>query len=472
MMAVAWGSEIASVRHAGRLDPDYFDPRVEEVEVELRRLGAPQLGVHVESAGRGVSPDYSPEGGVRVVKTANVRRFELSANPVQYVTEDFASANPTALIPRGALLITATGVGSAGRTFVKIDHSPMLADGHVTVIRLKSLTLAAYLCAFLQSPIGRQQLLRLRRGSSRQIEIYPEDILSVLVPSLTPSRQRSISRRWLTAVRRVHAAVAATHEAEQMIMASIGLDEQRLTAASRTSSWSEDVSFLKASRRIDAECAGPEVEYLRGLLVKAHALPLSQLILSVRKGVQPEHYIANGPVRVVKSKDVDYPEMDLRDCLTTSDTGWSCYLTGGELLLNATGEGTLGRAGVVPAGISSEPPLIPAVDLHVLDVDRSAVLPEYLALYLNSAIGRRLTTSVQTGSSGQQHLYPDHFALIPVPIPRDRGGRPDLGWQRRSVAVASVRGRALAAARATAAELDDEFLADLGIRVDLSMLPS
>ena len=36
------------------------------------------------------------------------------------------------------------------------------------------------------------------------------------------------------------------------------------------------------------------------------------------------------------------------------------------------------------------------------------------ALYLGSNIGRTLSESLQTGSSGQQHLYPIHFDHLPV----------------------------------------------------------
>jgi restriction endonuclease S subunit len=297
-----------------------------------------------------------------VIKTANVRRFELGASPVQYVSREFATANPQALVPYGSLLITATGVGSAGRTFVKLDRTQMLADGHVTIVALESLARASYLCAFLQSPIGRQQLLRLRRGSSRQIEIYPDDILSVLVPPLTVERRRSISRRWLKAAENVRESSASTREAEARIAAFVGFNE----------------SFEGSS----------------------------------------------------------------------SDSTWS---------LNVSDD---------------ERPMIPAVDVCVLEVDRSTVLPEYLALYLNSAIGRRLTASLQTGSSCQQHLYPGHFSLIPVPLPRTRDGRPDLDWQQRTVAIADRRVRALAAARRVGAKLDEEFLAAVGTPVDLSVLPS
>jgi type I restriction enzyme S subunit len=470
-MAIVWTAQASDIGRAGRADPDYFDPRVEEITAELHQMRAEPLGAHVQSASRGVSPDYESDGEVRVIKTANVRRFELGALPAQYVDQGFASANARALIPYGALLITATGVGSAGRTFVKLDHLPMLADGHVTIVAVDNLARAGYLCAYLQSPVGRQQLLRLRRGSSRQIEIYPEDILSVLVPRLTPERRRSISRRWLKAAERVRASAASMLDAERRIATFVQLDERATDRDSSDLAWSHDVAKLAASKRIDAEYARPTIQRLRKLVIDAGAVPLSALITSVNKGVQPERYVEDGPVRVIKSKDVGYPDLDLQACESTDDGEWPYYLKGGEVLLNATGEGTLGRAGVAPASACEERPTIPAVDLYVLEVDRSTVLPEYLALYMNSAIGRQLTTSLQTGSSGQQHIYPAHFPLIPVPLPRTRSGRPDLDWQRQTIAIADARRQALSAARAVATKLDDEFLATIGTSVDLSMLP-
>jgi len=82
-----------------------------------------------------------------------------------------------------------------------------------------------------------------------------------------------------------------------------------------------------------------------------------------------------------------------------------------------------------------------------------------------------MTAALQTGSSGQQHLYPSHFSAITVPMRRNAKGDPDFGWQEEIVRLAEARNAALTAARHTAEQLDATFLDYAGVPVDLSILP-
>ncbi len=467
---IAWYAAATSLRSANRADAEFFDPRAERVHLALREQGALPLGVWVSSALRGVAPEYSDEGSVRVVKTANVRRFSLAGRPDQYVSADFARANPRASIPQAALVVTATGVGSAGRTFVKLDDEPMIADAHVTILPTGDVELAAFLCAYLQSPIGRQQLLRCRRGSSRQIEIYPQDIASVLVPQIAEAERASIATRWLAAVRAVAASATAVSRAEARIANLVGEDRLFVTGHGDRM-WAQQVSGLQFEGRIDPEFAAPSIRRLRQRLLAAGGIALSELVTTARKGFQPQRYTEGGEVYVLKSKDVHYPDFDLSSCQRATDDDWPYYLKGGEVLVNVTGQGTLGRSTVVPTQAAQKLSLIPSVDVYALEVDRSLVLPEYIALFLNCPFGRRLTEALQTGSSGQQHLYPAHFSRIPIPIPRSESGAPDLAWQRETVRIAETRNAALRAAQQAGAELDAMFVERLGVPVDLAIVP-
>ncbi len=464
-----WTLSASRLMASQRVDSEFFDPRVDSVSAALKAAGARPLGTLVASASRGVTPKYVTADEVPVVKTANVRRYALASEPRQFVSKCFADENLRATVSAGDIVITSTGVGSAGRTFLKLDNELMLADTHITILRTDDAADAAFLCAFLQSPIGVQQLLRLRRGSSRQIEIYPEDILTLLVPQVDRQTRVAISERWIDSVRAVQSSAAATSEAEEQIAS--WLSSRSINGRSDQKTWALPIATLTAGRRIDAEYCIPEVERLRGEISRAGAVQLADLILEARKGLQPQAYVEGGCVHVIKSKDVHYPELDLSLCDTTTEDDWPYFLSGNEMLINMTGIGTLGRATVVPKAATDAMALIPAVDVMAIKVDPSMALPQYVALYLNSQIGRRLTSSLQTGSSGQQHLYPAHFSEIPVLLPRTRSGKPDLAWQRRIIEVAERRNMALESARASGRELDAVFLEELGVPVDMSIVP-
>jgi hypothetical protein len=202
MSALTWSQPGEMITAARRLDPEYFDPRVLQVAAKLDQRGAKTLDKFVMGAWRGNAPEYDPDGTIRVIKTANVQRFELTSDPEEYVAESEAAY--TARIPRGSLLVTSTGVGSAGRSFAYFGNENFVADGHVTVMPLRCSDVdGAYICAYLQSPAGRQQIIRLHRGSSRQIEIYPEDLLSLRIPWPAEDDRKMLGEKWLFVLKSV-----------------------------------------------------------------------------------------------------------------------------------------------------------------------------------------------------------------------------------------------------------------------------
>jgi hypothetical protein len=216
MSALTWSQPGETITAARRLDPEYFDPRVLQVDAELDHHGAEILQKFVIGAWRGTSPEYDPDGTMRVIKTANVQRFELTSDPEEYVVE--SEAVNAARIPRGSLLITSTGVGSAGRSFAYFGNEKLVADGHVTVMPLRCSDIdGAHICAYLQSPAGRQQIIRLHRGSSRQIEIYPEDLLSLRIPWPTEADRNTIGQKWLSAVKSVEDSRAYVRSTSQSL---------------------------------------------------------------------------------------------------------------------------------------------------------------------------------------------------------------------------------------------------------------
>jgi type I restriction enzyme M protein len=225
-----------------------------------------------------------------------------------------------------------------------------------------------------------------------------------------------------------------------------------------------------SARRLDPEHTAPDVQKLRGLLDKVGAVSLHSLATSIAQGVQASQYSDEGAVRIVKTKDVRFPSLNLAACELAHDDGWETPLERGDLLINTTGEGTLGRAGVMPD--IDDAPTFAAVDISILKIDPTKALPEYVALVLNSWIGKRQSLALQTGSSGQQHFYPLHFRSLRVPIPLLDSGEVDLAWQVTVAGVADRRREAMVDAAAAMAEIDEVFAASLGVRADLSTIPA
>jgi type I restriction enzyme S subunit len=468
MNVVAWSESGERIVRLRRLDAEYFDPRVAAVTAELLSRGSRKLDEFVTGAWRGAVPEYDPEGTCQVVKTANIKRFEISAAPVEYVAEDRVELSST--IPSGSLLITSTGVGSAGRSFAYFGDDKLVADGHVAVLPLKCDPVdGAYICAFLQSPVGRQQMIGLHRGSSRQIEIYPDDLLTlpILWPAL--SVRQNIGQQWLAAVRSVEASRSCVSTAVAAIEDYVALRQGEFDLISEEP-WQIMRDGLSQRLRLDPEYGAPKITALRQSLAEAGAMRMSDLVIEADTGLQPEFYDPDGDVLVVKSKDVNYPEFYLDGCDRTFGD-YPRYLEPGDALVNMTGEGSLGRAGVVPEFEPSSTNAIVSVDVAFARVDRRMVVPQFLALFLNSWMGLYQTQSLKTGSSRQQHLYPAHFTEVMVPLRRESDGTPDIGWQTEIVKVAEERSVASQMATRTGEKLDEWFVQDVAVPVDLTTIP-
>lgn len=213
---------IEDLLEIGRFDPEFFLPAHEKTRAALERYGARTLGSFVSGPRRGTGPDYSESGTVPVVRSVNVRQLEFSSTRREFVTSEFARANPRSMIPENALVVTSTGVGTLGRTFANVSGEELFADGHLAILEVELCDEAAFLCAFLQTSIGRQQIVRWHRGSSRQIEIYPEDLKEVLVPTLQAKLCTDISSSWLESVRRVQATASNLSAAQLQVEESVG----------------------------------------------------------------------------------------------------------------------------------------------------------------------------------------------------------------------------------------------------------
>jgi restriction endonuclease S subunit len=434
-----------SLSRSSRFDSEFFYEPHLTTETALNRYGSKPLSEYISEAHRGVGPKYDPEGIVPVVRSVNVRNFEVSQTRIEYVSESFAQANSQALIPHFSLFVTSTGVGTIGRVFMNLYGKRMFADGHITILAPTNRMKAAFLCAFLQTPIGRQQLIRRHRGSSRQIEIYPDDILSVLIPNFPKDFEEMIADKWLQAVENVHGAKDNYPLAEKILTERVGC--RKITQVSQELCFFRNIKQLTTRKRFDPEFYESRVSNVRSVLANKDSVTFGKLhhhlFNSYSKGIQPNRYVEDGNVVVIKSKDVKPSGIDLFSCDRTCQEAIpsdSEFLTEGKLLINMTGQGTLGRAAVVP---DLDELTVASVDVAIFSLDTTICVPEYVSLFLNSQLGQIQSIASQTGSSGQQHLYPELINEILIFLPFGKDGNIDLDWQRHLAKLINERYHAL-----------------------------
>ncbi len=186
---------------AGRLDAQHFQPRFKALTDFIAATGqGAQLSDWLSENKRGKQPQYADDG-LQVVNSKHVLRGEVRLD------EDNRKAtfrDGDLLIHPGDVLMNGTGVGTIGRAAPYLHTGAVIPDNHVTILRPKKGLDAVYLSVFLNSTAGQWQVEQRLRGSSGQIELYPNDIAQFKIWIAPTSVQADIRR-----------AVEMSHEQKQ-----------------------------------------------------------------------------------------------------------------------------------------------------------------------------------------------------------------------------------------------------------------
>jgi type I restriction enzyme S subunit len=221
-----------------RLDAEHFHPCHAELDQKLRELGnSLRLGDLLSKCDRGRQPVYG-DGGPQVVNSKHVRSGHVVVDERNRTSVPIAtnSGQAATLIRTGDILMNGTGVGTIGRCSAYLGSDDLVPDNHVTVLRLKKgVTIdPSFLAAQINSVLGQLQVVERLRGSSGQIELYPDDIREFAVWAPEEAVQKSVSTLVLRAAemddvasRLLAAAVTATELALEDSEAAATMTAQR-----------------------------------------------------------------------------------------------------------------------------------------------------------------------------------------------------------------------------------------------------
>lgn len=158
---------------SGRLDAQHFQPRFLALTDFICATGqGAGLAAWLVEIQRGKQPEYA-EAGLPVVNSKHVLRGEVRLDDDN---RNATFSKDDLLIHHGDVLMNGTGVGTIGRCAPYLHDDSAIPDNHVTVLRPKAGLDAIFLSVFLNSMAGQWQVEQRLRGSSGQIELYPNDI--------------------------------------------------------------------------------------------------------------------------------------------------------------------------------------------------------------------------------------------------------------------------------------------------------
>ena len=182
----------------------FYHPKYEILDELKNKYKVVELNeVKKEPIIRGEQPEYS-EVGVMVIKTVDLKNEYIDYENCLKVSEEFfeeyAEKHPEGVLRKGDILIASTGYVSMGKVDIYEREEPAMADGHISILRVKSGYDPYFIVYYLRSHFGQIQFDKWWSGSSGQIEIQPQDLEWFLIPESSEEgipleKQKEIAQR-------------------------------------------------------------------------------------------------------------------------------------------------------------------------------------------------------------------------------------------------------------------------------------
>ena len=381
----AW-SEVQFTELTGdlRLDAEYYHPEFLAQADIITSLPHMQLSPDIASVSDGnhlaIRERFVPEG-IRYLRGQDLNDLFISdSDPIFIPEEEYKSLARSHMHPGDVLLGIVGTIGSVGLVTDRFDK--LTGNCKLAIIRPKEIQ-AEYMAAFLASKLGQNEITRRIRGTVQKGLILP-DLRQIPVPLLSPSARQTICNLVIRSHQKRAESQRLYEEAQNLLLSELGLDSLDLSPAL---SYERPYSEAVATHRLDAEYFQPKYYRLERAIkrCKYGARPLGNLIEPIRNGFDFREF-GSGTTPYIRVGDIANGLINLdsaeRIPLALESIKKNVKLQLGDLLF--TRKGTYGSVAVVRPGqkkavISSEIML-----LRLIDKD---ILPDYLAIYLNSPLG-------------------------------------------------------------------------------------
>jgi len=396
----------------GRMDGEYYSHPARQIETQL--LSSPLAVYQLRQCCHRITSGHTPlrhdltVGDVRFITVECVLPLLVNYALAKRVRFSHYSGElkRVALSYNSVVVSIKRRIANAAPCYNLVGATAVNQD--IAVLNLRPGWTPGYVAAYLSSRFGQQ--LADREKTEQMNPYLPVGKLgNLLIPRIADVDQEDVDRLIRLAFGELSKRNDALDQAHNLLDKALRLDQ---IAFEKRIAYEALLSDVGISRRFDSEHHYPAFKAFKESLPDDVALsPLSQHLTFCQRGKQPIYSTVGLPV--VNSKHVQPNRVlmdDNRSALPNADA--NLQIRFGDILLNGTGRGTLGRA----APYLNERLAVP--DNHVTILRSADLDPVYLSLYLNSAAGQMQVEMHQRGTSGQLELYPfdiRKFLIWPAP---------------------------------------------------------
>ena len=414
------GLEISEVRLCDldlndRIDAEYFNKQDLKILSSLKHCGS----VELRTLGEFFASAFYP-AATQLYESGDVpfaRCVDCISHPVithaqdssfERIPSDFISDNKgVSDLSCGDIIITK--VGTPCYASIIHEHDRVALSRTVMGIGNIAGIDPYYLLVFLRSKYGFSQLMR-QRELTIQYQLTLERVKRILVYKPTDCFQQAIRKFVFSSLEKEKESLRQYSEAEQSLLSELGFDGWTPTEESVSV---KNCSDFMSAERFDAEYFQPKYDELFALLAKCKVRVLGGKdgLVDIKRSIEPgsDAYSDKGIpfVRIadftemgVASPEIHIPpELCADSPRPKKDT----------ILLSK--DGSVGIAYKVEEDLD----VVTSSGILHLTVKDNAVLPDYLALVLNSKIVR-LQAERSAGGSIIQHWKQSEIENVSIPI--------------------------------------------------------
>jgi len=346
-------------------------------EVPLREL--------VGYISKGIAPSYAEEASESTIRVLNQkcnRNFRISYGDSRLHDTRKKKVPPERYVKPDDILINSTGAGTAGR-IAQIEDVPSATtiDGHMILIRSNGKVTQKFLGYALKA--HQWEVLQLDEGSTGQTELNRDRLLDEIMINYPVSLDEQ------------NAIVGTLESIDRKLIVNEQLNDNLMQqAVTIFKSWFVEYSPFDGIEPKEWETVN-----------------LEKITSLISRGIAPK-YSDNSDQIVINQKCIRNHMIDLSQARThTPKVINEKWLRFGDLLINSTGDGTLGRA----AQVWFQPQNI-TVDSHVTVVRPAK---ENLIFYIGlwGVLHEREIESLHTGSTGQTELPKERVKALELHLP-------------------------------------------------------
>lgn len=397
-----------------RIDAEYYDKNSISLKNYLEKKSSKNLSEFISSitdmgAFSLYKSEYFVEKGIPFLRVNNIHHNYMDLDDTLFITPEYHQTLKKSQVKKNDVLLTTKAIIGMSCT-APDDIGECNMSQNLVKISVKNNEINPYfLSTFLNSEFGKSQTLKAASGNV-QLYLNFEKIKSIKIPKIDFKFQEEIEII-------IKSAEILKDRAKKQHIQSIFtlLNKLNITSFSKNieniniKSFKE--SFLSTGR-LDAEYYQAKYDELEAKIAETHTLGLLRdFVTTNQRGTQPNY--AEEGLPVINSKHVREGEVLLSDdnrFAILPDKDDALTIKKGDVLINGTGVGTIGRS----APYLHEEEAIP--DNHVTILRTDKIDPIFLSVYLNSIAGKYQVEKYFKGSSGQIELYPTDIGNFYVPI--------------------------------------------------------